>query len=225
MTKENPCKGTGPAKGFGCKKKTIRIRYGLGSCCLGDFLYGSPEGLAIVNKTTLSAKKKVKKEKEKEEREQKRKAKEAVKKKSAFEADLQREVNTIVRLIDHDKGCISCNHGWETAWKRKAEAGHRISVGSDATLRYHFHNIFLQCTICNNWKSANEREYDKGLIKHYGPEYLEKINGLKALYPLLKLSIPELKEKIVIARQLKRDILNGTNYTREELNNKLGIYK
>lgn len=151
--------------------------------------------------------------------------KEASRSKSYFEKKLETEVNAIVRFIDTGKGCISCNHGWESNFTRQAHAGHRISVGSNPSLRYHLFDIFLQCSICNNWKSANEREYDKGIIKHYGQETLDYIKQLPSEVGSIHLSIDELKQAIINARKVKAEILSGTDYSREEINNLIGIYK
>ena len=86
-------------------------------------------------------------------------------------------------------------------------------------------NIFKQCYICNKEKHANEREYDKGLVKHYGTAMLEYVRILPDQFPSLHLSKEELKEAIQIARQIKKDILEGKDYNRQQINDKIGIYK
>lgn len=156
--------------------------------------------------------------------EEKKERKESVKKKGEYERELQTIVNRIVRIIDTGKGCISCNHGWQSKWTRQQHAGHRLSVGSCPELRFNFNNIYLQCSICNNWKSGNEREYDKGLLNHYDNETLEKVQNLRIIYPSLSITIPELKEAIKTAKIIEKEILSGQSFTRDELNTKLGIY-
>ena len=85
--------------------------------------------------------------------------------------------------------------------------------------------MFLQCFTCNKWKSGNERAYDKGLLEHHGQDVLDTADSLTAAFKSIHLSKEDLKEKIVIARKIKKDILNGKDYTRTELNNLLGIYE
>lgn len=167
----------------------------------------------------LSAKK-AKKERIKYDKEQK----ESIKSKSYYEKLLQTEINQIVRLIDNDKGCISCDHGWTKQGTRQWHSGHRFSIGSNSTLRFNVFNIYKQCSICNNWKSGNEREYDKGLIQFYGLETLEHIKSLPEQFKELHLSINELKTFIGNARKVKKDILSGIDYTRIEINQRIGIY-
>ena len=117
-------------------------------------------------------------QKEKQIKSKVKQQKESIKSKSYFEKLLQTEINSIVRLIDNDNGCISCDHGWTKEATRQFHAGHRLSVGSNPTLRFNLFNIYKQCSICNNWKSANEREYDKGIVNHYCIELLEYIKQL-----------------------------------------------
>jgi hypothetical protein len=219
-THKKKCKGTGPALGYGCGNPEYLHKYGLCTSCFKKWLFNSHEGKNYLERIRIRAKKKV----EKKIRTEHKKEKEKLRSKSYYEGKLQNEINTIVRLIDTDKGCISCEHGWTGKATRQFHAGHRKSVGSNATLRFNLFNIFKQCSICNNFKSANEREYDKGIVKHYGQDMLDYIESLPGLYPELHLSIDDLKEKIIIARQIKKDILNGNDYTRKEINDKLSIY-
>lgn len=220
-SKERPCKAIGNAKGFkGCGKLILKRTYGLCDKCYRNWLLTTKEGQEKLNKTIPRAKKKVKQD----IRQEQRKAKHEAKKKSEWEALLQIEINAIVRLIDQGNGCISCSHAWDEIWKRQAQAGHYYSVGSNPTLRYNLFNIFLQCQQCNYWFSANEREYDKGIIKHYGKEMLDYIKSLPRIYKEIKLSSEELQQKLKIARKIKREILQGKNYTRKEINKKLKIY-
>jgi hypothetical protein len=223
QNKEKPCKGNGKAAGFGCGAMQLERKYGLGlKCgCYRNWLLNSPEGKEVIEKTTLRASKKVSKEKKKSIK----KAKDAIKRKSDYERELQTLINSIVRLIDNDKGCISCNHGWDNPWTRQKHAGHRISVGSTPELRFNVFNIHLQCSICNNWKSGNERSYDKGLINHYGEDYLKSTRYLRLKYPSLHITIPELKEAINKAKIIKKRVLDGDTLTRKEINDFIGIYK
>jgi len=219
-TRKKKCKGTGRTKGYGCGNPEYPHKFGLCLACFKDWLFNTDGGREYFKSTQIKAKKKTEKEIKAEHKQEKDEAQS----KSYYEKQLQTEVNTIVRLIDADKGCISCEHGWNKKPTRQFHACHRKSVGSNPSLRYNLFNIYKGCSICNTWKSGNEREYDKGIIKYYGQEMLDYINSLPAKYPSINQSKEDLKEKIVIARQIKKDILNGTDYTRKEINDKLGIY-
>ena len=218
--KPKKCKGSGKAIGYGCGVPQILHKFGLCPACFKSWVFDTPEGSKYRESIQIRAKKHVQIESKKEQA----KKKEENRKKSYFEKQLETEVNTIVRLIDHDKGCISCTHGWESNFTRQGHAGHRLSVGSNPTLRYHLFNIFLQCSICNDILSANEREYDKGIVRIYGPGMLDFIKSLPGRFPSIHLSIDELKEKIIIARKIIKEIHSGKDFTRTEVNQKLGIY-
>ena len=139
---------------------------------------------------------------------------------------LQKEVNKIVRLIDIEKGCISCSHGWTEPFTRKADAGHFHSIGSNASLRFNLYNIFKQCSICNTHLSGNIKGYRNGLIDHYDFYILDHVETeIVEKYQYIKLSIDDLKECIKKARQIIRDIEKGRDYSRSKVNEVLGIYK
>jgi len=214
------CRGIGKAKDYGCGDDKLIHKYGLCTGCFAKWLYNSEEGQQVLKKSVLRAKGKVRTDNKIKHNQ----ARQDIKKKAEFEKDLQTEVNTIVRLIDVDKGCISCGHGWKEGWTRQAHAGHYYSVGSDPTLRFNFFNIWKQCSICNNFKGGNERAYADGIIERYGKMTLLRMNGLKAKYKEIHLAKHELIEKIKIARKIKRAIKSGKDYTRDELNDQLGIY-
>jgi len=148
----------------------------------------------------------------------------SVRSKSYFEKLLQTEINSIVRLIDNEKGCISCDHGWLKESTRQWHSGHRLSIGSNPTIRFNLFNIYKQCSICNNWKSGNERMYDKGIIDHYCLELLDYIKQLPNEYKELHLSIDDLKTAIIKAKQVKKEILSGIDYSRKQINDFIGIY-
>lgn len=219
--KPKPCKGTGKAIGQGCGIPKILHKFGLCPSCFKNWLFDTYEGSKYRESIQIRAKKEV----QKQERKAFTQKKEENRSKAYFEKQLQTEINTIVRLIDAEKGCISCNHGWNSPFTRQAHAGHRISVGSNPTLRYNVFNIFKQCSICNNILSANEREYDKGIVKIYGPGMLDFIRSLPGRFDALHLSTDELKESILIARKIIKEIQSGKDFTRTEINQKIGIYK
>lgn len=220
MSKPKKCKGTGKAINNGCGNPCTPHKFGLCLNCFKEWLFRTDSGQAFLKSNNLRAKKHV----QKEQRQQEVKKREENRSKSYYEGKLQTEINHIVRLIDSDKGCISCEHGWKANFTRQAQAGHRISRGSNATLKFNVFNIYKQCTICNKDLHGNERNYDKGILSHYGQETLDLIQGLTAKYPSLHLSIAELKSAIEISRLIVSEIISGKDFTREDVNRKIGIY-
>jgi hypothetical protein len=225
-----PCKGYKDTAGYGCSKPITIHTSGLCDTCLNKWKIdqikqGNTKVLSSITRKAKIEVNKVVKEKKKEQTQLKMEQKQAIKKKSEYLKELQTIVNRIVRIIDTGKGCVSCDHGWRDKWTRQQHAGHRLSVGSCPELRFNFLNIYLQCSICNNWKSGNEREYDKGLLKHYDRKQLEIVQNLRLKYPSLHITIEELKEAIKRGKGVEKEILSGKSYTRNELNNKLGIYE
>lgn len=204
--KEKKCKGIGKAKGHGCGNIILLYRYGLCYNCFKNWFYLNNKK---TNKYTNSIK---------------NKKPEKIKDKKYYQKKLQEEINTIVRLIDSGKGCISCNHGWGNNWTREKHAGHRMSVGSTPELRYNLHNIFLQCSTCNIDKNSNIHQYNDGIKQIYGLRYYEYISSLRMLYPSLNLTREELKEYIIRARKVKTRLFTGENISRTEINEIIGIY-
>jgi hypothetical protein len=137
---------------------------------------------------------------------------------SSWKKDLEKEVNHIVRIIDEGLPCISCG-GYG-----RPNAGHYHSVGSNDTLRFHLDNIHLQCFQCNHWKSANIIGYNLGLESRYGKDYLDHVRYNLMQVPEIKLSIEEIKDILVRARKVKKELLSVL-YSRQEVNNILDIYK
>ena len=154
--------------------------------------------------------------------------KEKVKGIPELKKDLEKEINTISRLIDFQSGCISC--GGHTT----PSGGHYHSVGANGAIRFNLDNIHLQDYGCNGEKGGNIHKYDLGLIERYGKEYWEYVKfDLVAKYPVLKMKIFEYKEKIDTARGIVKWLkLQSKTYTPKErlelrklYNNQIGIYK
>lgn len=135
----------------------------------------------------------------------KKELKEKLKTKSDHEKDLQKEVNHIARLLDKGWPCISS--GVE---KYQENAGHMYSVGAFPSLRYNLLNIYNQSVGDNLYKSGNGVIYKERIKEVFGQEVSEEIETLKARYKELKLSIPELKETIKVARSCVRELINST---------------
>lgn len=151
-----------------------------------------------------------------------REEKNSTKTHSDWENALQPLINTIVRLIDKCQPCISC--GGTTS----PQAGHYHSVGANNSLRFNLHNIHLQDFNCNEAKSANIIGYNQGLIEVYGENYKKYVETeIVRLHPFIKLSIPELREKMTICRQIIKELkLSNKVYNtteRLELRNSLNI--
>jgi hypothetical protein len=120
-----------------------------------------------------------------------------------YKKDLQIEVNKIVRLIDAECGCISCgsstgqNHG-----------GHFRAVGGWDNLRFNLHNIFNQCSQCNNNKSGNPIRYRENIITLFGESQINYMDDLNVIYPSIKLNKDELSERTKIAKTIVKELTN-----------------
>lgn len=152
--------------------------------------------------------------------------KEKLKTLSDWKNNLQKEINAIIREIDKGHPCIATG-----SKNGKMNAGHYHSIGSNETLRFHLENIWLQSEHSNMWKSGDTLRYQDGIVSLYGIEYLKRLNRLKMIHPI-KLSIEEIKEKIMICRSILKWIkLQDRMFTtqerlelRKEFNLKIGIY-
>lgn len=168
------------------------------------------------------------KEKQKVWNREKKTLKEALKTKSKYESDLQDIVNEIARLIDSNAPCVS-----SVRTSGKMNGGHRFSVGAWPSLRFNLYNIHKQSFADNHYKSGNPDGYDEGLLMMYGQEYYDMVHGLKLKYPRINLTIPEIKEAIITAREIRREMkLRPCNFLPQNridlrgwVNEKLGIYK
>lgn len=171
----------------------------------------SPEcALAILKvKQDKAAKKKVSdgRKAAKAERIADKAKREALKSRSEWIQDAQKEFNRYIRLRGHSLGhtCISCQkprHEIEGAqgWKPGGcwDAGHFVSVGSNETLRFTEDNCWLQCKACNAGEGKYARKsqavkvaYEANLRALIGDE---RVDALLGPHPLAKWTIPELKE-------------------------------
>lgn len=154
----------------------------------------------------------------------------ATTKNSVYESRLEDEINAIVRLIDYDVPCTSCN-GFG-----KAQAGHFHSVGANPSIRYNLHGIHIQDFHCNVEKSANIIKYGAGLTDRYGKEYREYVEfTLVKDYPRIGLNKHDLDTAIKNAREIKRALQASPDKTprpaserialRDRLNSEIGIYQ
>lgn len=162
----------------------------------------------------------------------KKELKDKTKKSSEYKHDLEVEVNHIVRLIDKGHECISSGEK-----QYQVNSGHMYSVGSYPALRFNLLNIYNQSVHDNLHKGGNGVIYKERIKEIFGQEVSEEIESLKVRYKELRLSIPELKEKIKTARKAVRYLIKHTEgeekpfitedriNLRRFYNDVLGIYK
>lgn len=195
--------------------------------CLIIFTPQRPLQSVCSPKCAIAHNKKLEAKKEKKEwSEQKAVLKEKLKTLSDWKDDLQVEINKIVRLIDKYVPCISSG-----ATSGKVNSGHYVSRGSNDTIRFNLHNIFLQSEHSNTHLSGDTLRYQDGLKQMYGLEYFERVDSLRST-PLIKLSIDEIRVKISICRQIVKELQKADlTYPpkirielRESLNKRIGIY-
>lgn len=141
---------------------------------------------------------------------------------------LQQAVNKLVRAIDYGQNCISSSRPFGTYI---VNAGHFFSVGANPALRFNLMNIYNQCKQDNDEFGGNGSVYGLGLVRVFGQEIKDEIDGLVAKYPYLGLTRIEAKEALKVARQILREMPEGRVYSTQErielrrlYNEKLGIY-
>lgn len=175
------------------------------------------------------AKNKTKKQAEKDWSKEKKQIKESLLTKSDYEKLLQKEINTIVRLIDKNSFC----HSTKKPLNEKFDAGHFFSCGSNPSIRFNLFNIYAQSVYANQYLSGDQINFLAVLSDVYGEKHKEYVLSLKTLYPLLKLSQEELKDKTKIARSIVKHLkLENKTYNtaerlelRKKFNAMIGIYK
>lgn len=225
--KEKPCKGIGKAISVkGCGKPTKYRNFGLCSSCLHDFLFDTDAGKLIFEKRIIP---KAKINLSKEQKKVDAVTRESLKTISDYTKELQREINTIVRLIDKDFQCISSGKPLND----KYDAGHFYSCGSNPSLRFNLLNIYAQSVYANQYLSGDQINFINGIEENYGSGLKSIVLRLKQDYPILKLSKEELKEKTIIARSIVKHLkLENKTYNsierielRKKFNKVIGIYE
>lgn len=173
---------------------------------------------------------KVQKQKDKVWRVEKAVRKEKIMTVSDYEKLLETEINAIVRLVDAGLNCISCPP--DTPIK-KIFAGHFRSVKSNPSIRFNLHNEARQCFSCNGKGGGKPIQYLEGLERDYGKEYADYVHyELTRIYKYMNWKIDDLKGWIVIAREIKKELIKlDLTYSpkerinlRNEFNKKIGIY-
>lgn len=225
-TKPRPCNGTGKAISVkGCGTETLHRKYGLCRKCLIDFLFETDAGKLLMQRSIIPKAKNMSLLKEKKIVKHIR---ESLETKSQLESKLQREINTIVRLIDKQTVCIST----QKPLNEKYDAGHFFTTKAHPELRFNLFNIYAQSVYANQYLSGDISNFLDGLSNIYGEEHKEYVLSLKTSYKPLKLSKQELQDYIVKARELVK-ALKKANITysveqrkrlRGEYNEYIGIY-
>ena len=172
------------------------------------------------------------KQKRKETAQWKKEAKERLKTHGNYESELEETIREISALIDSSVDCcLSCES--KISPTNKANAGHRFAVGGNNTLRFNLDNIHRQGVCCNMHKNGNPDGYDEGLIRVYGKPYYEFVKfDLKRIYPIVKMTIPELMAKRALAMKIRKELKKKSlDYSpderlklREQINSEIGIY-
>jgi hypothetical protein len=135
-----------------------------------------------------------------------REAKERIKPKSKWLAELQAVFNKYVRLRDLKFGCVSCNK--PSDWHGQFHAGHYFSRGHSSSLRFNLWNCHKQCSVCNNHLSGNIGEYTPGLIRRIGKERFDYLVAHKS--EIASYDVDWIKRAIKITRKaIKRLELRG----------------
>lgn len=131
-------------------------------------------------------------------------AKKAMVPRSKLLSRLQTLVNQwIVHVRDEHEPCCTCG---ELKAGIKYDAGHMISRGSSPSLRFELTNIHKQCSIkCNVYGSGKRKEYELFIIRKYGKDHLDWLNGP---HSSLKDKFPDnesIKKEITLYRKILRD--------------------
>lgn len=242
MRTEKKCKGTGKAIGHGCGDMVPQAignkpnrKYGLGiSCgCYAKWLYGTEEGLQVVEDHQIRAKNSNERKAKKDWNERKDKMKVTTHRKEN-KRNLQIEINRLAKMIDKKFGydtCIDC--GKPFTEDRDRDGGHCHSVGSNETIRYNLHNIHGQKSLsCNSngTGGGKQHEYLRGLEQRYGKEYRELVEfTIVRRYKYNGLTDQDYADKLKIVRAIIRNFdtyrMQDAIQAREMFNKIIGIYR
>lgn len=172
--------------------------------CGEDFMpFKTTEKVCSLTCALAYAKSDVEKQNAKAWRKEKKIMKEKLKTYSDWLKDLEKAVNEFIRLRDKGKPCISCG-----ALNYTMSAGHYFPAGSYGNVRFDEDNIHGQCWFnCNSSKHGNLAEYTLRLPDRIGRDRFEQLQT-RAKQTILKLSIPEIKEKIEYYRKRIKELKN-----------------
>lgn len=132
---------------------------------------------------------------------EKRILKENLKTQKDYLNDLQKVFNGFIRERDKGRPCVSCGCRID----ENGHASHFFAVGSHPNVRFNEDNVHLSCVECNLHRHGNLAEYSLRLPNRIGQDRFDML-VVKAKQSLLKLSIPEIKEKIEYYRSKIREM-------------------
>lgn len=172
--------------------------------CGDDFMpFKTTERVCSLTCALAYAKSDVDKKNAKAWRKEKKIRKEGLKTHKDYLNDLQKVFNEFIRVRDKGKPCVSCG----CIVEGNGHASHFFSVGSHPNVRFNEDNVHVSCVECNLHRHGNLAEYSLRLPKRIGQERFDML-VVKAKQSLLKLSIPEIKEKIEYYRKRIKEIKN-----------------
>lgn len=87
----------------------------------------------------------------------------------------QTAFNQMIRLLDRDRGCISCDK--PASWGGQWHAGHFLTTAAAPHLRFDARNCHKQCSECNNHHSGNLMGYRIVMLGRYGSWMGEFLSG------------------------------------------------
>lgn len=135
---------------------------------------------------------KVRVQKEKASRKETKVAKEKMLTHKDYLKLFQKVFNTFIRTRDKGLACVSC----DKPQPYDIAAGHFYAAGNYSFLRFNELNVHSQCNAhCNMFLSGNVHEYRKRITERITEEQLQWLDD--NCHKELKLSIPEIKDKIV----------------------------
>lgn len=144
----------------------------------------------------------VAKDKENEWKKEKKERKEVLMSHSEWLKLLQSTFNTFIRLRDKGRECISCGCKVENG-----HASHFFATASHPNLRFDEDNVHLSCIEDNLHLHGNLIEYSLRLPKRIGQERYDSLLD-RSKKTILKLSIPEIQEKIKEYKQKIKELKN-----------------
>jgi hypothetical protein len=183
--KEHKCLGTGLAKGYGCGKLVKYRKYGLGlsECkCYSNWLYNSPAGKSLLEKSVIKAKKKVFNERKKETRELKKSLKRPNPKKDFYNSPAWWYCSHYVMLYyANSEGMVQCSTSgkWYQLPNKNICAGHYLKSNEHTGTAFEFKNLAPQSAWHNNKFGGKPEVMKEWLIKVHGEGVIDYLNEKK----------------------------------------------